>query len=60
MNDDPSHLAATLTQLDNVAGVLGLAESRLGAGDASFVEDLGIALWRRYGTDAAPPWQSRS
>ncbi len=60
MNDDAKHLAATLTRLENVTGVWDLAESRLRAGDASFVADLGIALWRKYGTDAAPPWQYRS
>jgi hypothetical protein len=60
VNGDPGHLAATLTQLENVTGVWDLIESRLRAGDANFVVDLGIALWRRYGTDAVPPWQFRS
>jgi hypothetical protein len=60
VNDDPEHLAATLTRLESVTEVWGLAESRLHSGDASFVADLGVALWRRYGTDAASPWQYRS
>ncbi|GIJ22358.1 DUF6183 family protein [Micromonospora lutea] len=37
-----------------------LAERRLGAGDASFVADLGIALWHRYAAEAVSPWQFRS
>ena len=60
MNDDPQAIAVRLVGMENVTGVWEIAERRLEAGDATFVADLGIALWQQYGNDPAPPWQYRS
>ncbi|MGC5051212.1 DUF6183 family protein [Micromonospora sp. DT48] len=60
MDEDPRDIAATVTELHDVTRVHELAERRLGAGDARFVADLGIALWRRYAGQAVSPWQYRS
>ncbi|MFG1994247.1 DUF6183 family protein [Actinoplanes sp. NPDC048988] len=60
MNEDPPAIAAGLTELDDVTGVWAVADRRLAAGDAAFVADLGIAVWRRHGQDTPPPWQYRS
>ncbi|MFY1652526.1 DUF6183 family protein [Solwaraspora sp. WMMB762] len=60
MDDDPRSIVAGLAELGDVTAVLALAEKRLRAGDASFVADLGIAVWRRYGGDTTAPWQYRS
>ncbi|MFV2028166.1 DUF6183 family protein, partial [Micromonospora sp. LOL_028] len=51
---------AGLAGLGDVTAVLALAERRLRTGDASFVADLGIAVWRSYGGDTTVPWQHRS
>ncbi|MFV2126745.1 DUF6183 family protein [Micromonospora sp. LOL_013] len=60
MDDDPRSMVAGLAGLGDVTAVLALAERRLRTGDASFVADLGIAVWRSYGGDTTVPWQHRS
>ncbi|MFI5888514.1 DUF6183 family protein [Actinoplanes sp. NPDC051513] len=60
MNDDPVRIAASLDQLDDVREVWDLAEAKMAAGQESFVADLGIAVWGRYGSAPVRPWQSRS
>jgi hypothetical protein len=59
-DDDPRALAAGLAGRDDVTGLWEIAERHLHAGDAAFVADLGIAMWRRHGKDTSPPWQFRS
>jgi len=60
VDDDPQSIVAGLAELGDVTGVWELAEQRLQAGDARFVTDLGVAIWREYGGDPTTPWQYRS
>ncbi|MDG4826945.1 DUF6183 family protein [Asanoa sp. WMMD1127] len=60
MADDPRAIARRLPGVADVTGLWAIAERRLAAGDATFVTDLGIALWQRYGNEPEPPWQYRS
>jgi hypothetical protein len=58
--NDPQGIAADLVRMQDVTEVQQEAAARLGAGDAAWVADLGIAVWQRYGRQPAPPWQYRS
>ncbi|MFI6317698.1 DUF6183 family protein [Nonomuraea sp. NPDC050556] len=49
-----------LSGMDDVNSVRDLAEQKLTQGDATFVADLGIALFKRFGASADPIWQYRS
>ncbi|MFV2009405.1 DUF6183 family protein [Micromonospora sp. LOL_027] len=60
MDDDPRSIVAGLAESGDVTGVKEFAEKHLQAGDARFVADLGIAMWRRFGGDTTAPWQYRS
>ncbi|WP_426504982.1 DUF6183 family protein [Dactylosporangium sp. McL0621] len=61
MENDPDAIAAGIAGQENVTELWHLADRRVAAGDAAFVVDLGIALWRRYGgEDVRAPWQYRS
>ncbi|MEV4065280.1 DUF6183 family protein [Nonomuraea dietziae] len=53
-------IVGSLPDLDDVNSVREMAEQRLREGDAAFVADLGIALFRTYGSAERPIWQYRS
>lgn len=60
MSDSIKQTVEALSGMDDVNSVRDLAEHRLAQGDAAFVADLGIALFKRFGTAANPIWQYRS
>ncbi|MEV8517225.1 DUF6183 family protein [Dactylosporangium sp. NPDC051484] len=60
MSEDVNAIVSGLAETENVAALCSLADQRVEAGDAAFVADLGIALWRRYGDEPGAPWQYRS
>ncbi|MFI9597096.1 DUF6183 family protein [Nonomuraea sp. NPDC052265] len=60
MVEKVQEIVAFLPDLNDVNGVRDMAEQRLAEGDAAFVADLGIALFRAYGSADRPIWQYRS
>ncbi|WP_438870823.1 DUF6183 family protein [Paractinoplanes ovalisporus] len=55
-----TELATTVLDLDNTSGIWALADTRIAAGDPTFVADLAIRLRQQYGTAISPPWQYAS
>ncbi|MDP9868654.1 MULTISPECIES: DUF6183 family protein [Streptosporangium] len=60
MSDSIKQTVEALSGMDDVNSVRDLAERRLTQGDAVFVADLGIALFKRFGASSNPIWQYRS
>ncbi|MGW2161114.1 DUF6183 family protein [Nonomuraea sp. NPDC001699] len=57
MVEKVEEIVALLSDLTDVNGVRDMAEQRLAEGDAAFVADLGVALFRTYGAAKRPIWQ---
>jgi hypothetical protein len=57
MEERAAAIAERLGDLDNVTGVVELADRRLAEGDAAFAADLGIELWLRFASQSVRPWQ---
>jgi hypothetical protein len=60
VTDRIEKIVAELPVLTEVTGVWAVAADRLAQGDAAFPADLGIAVARRYASDAGHVWQYRN